>query len=202
VSSVLPPSVESLVAELSRLPTIGRKSAQRLAFHVIKNTPPMAQKLANALQRVAEHVKLCPQCFFLTEGECCSLCGDNTRNMEIICVVEEPFDVVAFEKAGVYKGLYHVLHGRLSPLHGILPEHLKISELLHRVEKTPGIEEIIIATSPTVDGDATALYLAEKLRFYPCKVTRIGVGVAMGSTLELADELTLRHALERRRSIE
>ncbi len=203
MNSILPQTLERLIEELSRLPTIGRKTAQRLAFHIIRHSPPMAENLASAMTEAGARIRPCQQCFFLAEDELCSICKDQRRRPDIVCVVEDPFDVVAFEKAGAYDGLYHVLQGRISPLHGVMPEDLTISSLLERVAKAqPSIEEVILATSPTVDGDATALYLAEQLRGFRCRVTRIGVGVAIGSSLELADELTLRHALERRQDVE
>jgi recombination protein RecR len=203
VNTILPPSLEKLVNELSRLPTIGRKSAQRLAFYILRHSPPLAGDLADALVQATTRIRDCQQCFFPAEDELCPVCTDTRRNRSLICVVEDPFDVLAFEKAGAYNGLYHVLQGRISPLHGVMPEDLRIDQLVERVRSaTPPIEEVIIATSPTVDGDATALYLAEKLRSLSCRITRIGVGVAIGSSLDLADELTLRHALERRRELE
>ncbi len=203
LKSLLPESLERLIAELTRLPTIGRKSAQRLAFHILRHSPPLAQELSSALEEAAARLRPCRQCYFLAEAELCPLCSDPQRNSSQICVVEEPFDVVAFEKAGTYRGLYHVLQGRISPLQGVMPEDLTIEALVKRIkEASPSVDEVIIATTPTVDGDATALYLAEQLRNLSCRLSRIGVGVAMGSSLDLADELTLRHALERRREIE
>ncbi|MGB9690673.1 MAG: recombination mediator RecR [Candidatus Sumerlaeaceae bacterium] len=203
MSTLLPQSLEKLVEELSRLPTIGKKTAQRLAFHIVRHSPPMAQNLAGALNEVGARVRACRQCGFLAEDELCCICTDPRRRTTTICVVEEPFDVVAFEKAGAYDGLYHVLQGRISPLHGLMPENLTIAQLLQRVAKAePKVEEVILATSPTVDGDATALYVAEQLRARNCRITRIGVGVSIGSSLELTDELTLRHALERRQELD
>jgi recombination protein RecR len=203
VSEILPTSLEKLIEELSRLPTIGRKTAQRLAFYILQHSPPMAEELATAIARAGATVRPCRQCYFLAEGELCSICRDDRRDPTMLCVVEEPFDVVAFEKSGAYRGRYHVLQGRISPLHGIMPENLTIAPLMERLERAqPPVAEVIIATSPTVDGDATALYLAEQLKRFPCRVSRIGVGVAIGSSLELADELTLKHALERRQEIQ
>lgn len=202
MTTILPESMEKLIVELSRLPTIGRKTAQRLAFHIAKHSPAMARDLARALEQVAQSLHWCRNCFFLAERELCSICSDPMRNPRVVCVVEDPYDVVAFEKAKAFSGLYHVLHGRISPLHGVMPEDLNIDALVARVQAAPTpIEEVIIATSPTVDGDATALFLGEKLRPFGCRMTRIGVGVSIGSSLELADELTLKHALERRREL-
>lgn len=202
MASILPDSLEKLIEQLSRLPTIGKKTAQRLAFFILHHSPPMAEELAGAISRAGARVRPCRQCFFLAEEEICAICRSPQRDATILCIVEEPFDVVAFEKTGTFHGLYHVLQGRISPLHGILPENLTIAPLVERIKKAaPPVREVIIATSPTVDGDATALYLAEKLRPFGCRITRIGVGIAIGSSLELADELTLRHALERRQEI-
>lgn len=203
MKSLLPESLERLIGELIRLPTIGRKSAQRLAFYILRHSPPLAQELSSALEQAAARVRPCRQCYFLAEAELCPLCTDPQRDPSQICVVEDAFDVIAFEKAGTYRGLYHVLEGRISPLQGVMPENLTIEALVRRLKEAPQpVMEVIIATTPTVDGDATALYLAEQLRNLGCRLTRIGVGVAMGSSLDLADELTLRHALERRRDIE
>lgn len=203
MSSLLPETVERLIHELSRLPTIGRKSAQRLAFHLLRAPADHAQALAEALEKLHRTVKLCEQCFFLTETQRCAICEDPTRDATLLCVVEEPTDVLAFEKAGVYKGLYHVLHGKLSPLHGIMPENLRIKELTERLERAnPPVRELILALSPTVDGDATALYVANAVSGKVAKITRLGVGLSIGSSLEYADELTLQRALESRRTFE
>lgn len=199
MATILPESLEKLIEQLSRLPTIGRKTAQRLAFYILHHSPPMAEELASAISRAGTRVRPCRQCFFLAEDELCAICKRPQRDATVLCIVEEPFDVVAFEKTESFQGLYHVLQGRISPLHGVLPENLTISSLVERIKNaSPPVREVIIATSPTVDGDATALYLAEKLRPFGCRITRIGVGIAIGSSLELADEVTLKHALERR----
>ncbi|MCX7625549.1 MAG: recombination mediator RecR [Candidatus Sumerlaeaceae bacterium] len=202
MTAILPESLEKLIEQLSRLPTIGRKTAQRLAFFIIQHSPPMAEELAGAISRAGARVRPCRQCFFLAEEDVCAICKAPQRDASVLCIVEESFDVVAFERTGTFRGLYHVLQGKISPLHGVMPESLTIAPLLERMRNAvPPIREVILATSPTVDGDATALYLAEKLRPFGCRMTRIGVGVAIGSSLELADELTLKHALERRQEI-
>jgi len=195
-----PKALEALIHELSRLPTVGRKSAQRLAFHLLKADPAQAGNLAGALEGLHAGVHFCKQCFFLAESDLCSICADARRDSSIICVVEEPVDVVAFERSGTYRGLFHVLLGRLSPLHGVMPEDLKIDELMSRLGNAEHpVEEVILATNPSVDGDATALYLHKMIERRGIKTTRLGLGVPMGSNLEYADELTLQKALEGRR---
>lgn len=198
----LPEPLERLVHELSRLPTIGRKSAQRLAFHILKSPDEQALALAVALQDVKSRIRFCSHCFFITERELCSICSDSRRDRSVICVVEEPLDVVAFEKSGSYLGLYHVLLGRLSPIHGVFPENLKLAELMVRLRaEDAGVGEVIIATNPNADGDATALLLSRQIEPLGIRVTRLGVGLSIGSSLEFADELTLRKALESRREL-
>lgn len=195
-----PAALRSLIHELSRLPTIGHKSAQRLALHLLKTNPEQAQQLAHALENLHSGVHFCKRCFFLAEGDLCSICLDPRRDPTAICVVEEPTDVIAFEKSGAFRGRYHVLLGRLSPLHGIMPENLKIQELMARLEGDEHeVRELILAMNPSVDGDATALYLQKLLAGKDIKVTRLGVGMPMGGTLEYADELTLQKAFEARR---
>lgn len=195
-----PKALQSLIHELSRLPTVGRKSAQRLALHLLKAHEDQAQALAQALAGLHAGVQFCQQCFFLSEGELCGICGDQRRDKTVICVVEEPADVIAFERSGTFRGVYHVLLGRLSPLQGVMPDDLKIQELLNRVaDAEEPVEEIILATNPSVDGDATAMYLHKVLAKYDVRTTRLGLGVPMGSSLEYADELTLQKAMEGRR---
>ncbi len=200
MSEEFPKALESLIHELSRLPTVGRKSAQRLALHLLKADQAQAEKLANALAGLHSGVRFCRQCFFLAESDLCAICKDVRRDPTAICVVEEPADVIAFERSAFFRGHYHVLLGRLSPLQGVMPEDLKIDELLRRVDK-PGAEisEVILATNPSVDGDATALYLHKMLERRGIKTSRLGLGVPMGSSLEYIDELTLQKALEGRR---
>lgn len=200
MSEHFPKPLELLIHELSRLPTIGRKSAQRLALHLLKSDQSQAQALADALVGLHRGVRFCSRCYFLAEAELCAICQDQRRDQSVICVVEEPVDVVAFERSGSFRGLYHVLLGRLSPLQGVMPEDLKIQELLDRVSDPAGeTAEVILATNPSVDGDATALYLHKILEKRGIKTTRLGLGVSMGSSLEYVDELTIQKALEGRR---
>jgi recombination protein RecR len=197
-----PESIERLIAELSHLPTIGRKSAQRLAFHLLKAPPERCYALARALQDLRDRVRLCSRCFYVTEAEVCTICSDAGRDHSLICVVEEPVDVAAFEKSGTYGGVYHCLLGLLSPLQGVTPDDLKIEDLMKRIghSETP-VREVIIATNPNVDGDATALYLAQLIEPLGIRVTRLGLGMPIGGSLEYTDELTLRKALESRREL-
>jgi recombination protein RecR len=197
----LPPSMESLIAELVKLPTIGRKSAQRLAFHLLRRERDDALALARAIGRMHERVRFCERCGSVAEAQLCAVCSDPARDRSIICVVEEVTDVVAFERGGSYRGLYHVLGGCLSPLHGVTPERLSIEPLLARLREGV-VREIVVATNPSVDGEATALYLAKLARPLGVRVTRIGVGIPIGSTVEFADQVTVQKALEGRREIE
>ncbi|MGI8906903.1 MAG: recombination mediator RecR [Candidatus Sumerlaeaceae bacterium] len=197
-----PEPLERLIHELSRLPTIGRKSAQRLAFQLLKSPAEQPQRLADALHHLHERVHFCRQCFYITEEELCAICRNPDRDGSQICVVEEPMDVASFERTGSYRGFYHVLLGRLSPLQGVMPEDLKIGELMNRVERANGeVREVILATNPNVDGDATALYISRMLEPRGISITRLGLGLPMGSSLEYADELTLQKALETRKSV-
>ena len=198
----LPEPLERLINELSKLPTIGRKSAQRLAFHILKGPADRAGALARVLAELHEQVGFCPACFFISDGGQCAVCADARRDRSLVCVVEEPMDVVAFERSGTYSGLYHVLLGHLSPLHGVTPDDLRIGELMERLEGAdPAVAEVIIATNPNVDGDATALYLARMIEERGIRCTRLGLGLSVGSSLEFADELTLRRAMEGRRGV-
>ncbi len=193
--------METLIAELVKLPTIGRKSAQRLAFHLLRTRREDALALARAIERMRESVRFCTQCGNIAEAERCAICSDLSRDPSIICVVEEVTDLVAFERPGTFRGLYHVLGGCLSPLHGVTPEKLSIAPLIERL-RSGGVREIIIATNPSVDGEATALYLAKLTRPLGVRATRIGMGIPIGSSVEFADEITVQKALEGRREIE
>lgn len=195
-----PEALERTITELSRLPTIGRRSAQRLAFHLLKVPPDQVSAMAGALSDLRSRVRFCRQCFYVTEEELCHICRDERRDLSRIVVVEEPADVAALEKADTFRGRYHVLLGHLSPLHGIGPESLKISELMKRL-KSGGVEEVILATNPTVDGDATALYLSRLIQPLNIRVTKLGLGLPIGGSLEYADELTLEKAFESRRNL-
>ena len=197
-----PRALERVIRELSRLPTIGRRSAQRLAFHLLKSPPSDAWQLADAIAALHTGVAFCPQCFFLSEGGACAVCTDPSRDQRLICVVEEPQDAAALEKSGSYSGLYHVLMGRLSPIQGVTPEDLRIRELMARLEAQPQtVEEVILATNPNVDGDATALYLHRLIEPLGLRVTRLGLGLSTGSSLDSSDELTLQRAFEGRRTL-
>ncbi|MCX7020526.1 MAG: recombination mediator RecR [bacterium] len=197
-----PEPLERLINELSRLPTIGRKSAQRLAFYILKCPREQPLALARALEQLHERLGFCPRCFYIATGELCSICADPGRDASQLCVVEEPQDVAAFDKPGAYKGLYHVLLGRLSPLQGVTPEDLKINELLTRIKDPMSrVQEVILATNPNVDGDATALYLSRLIEPLGIRTTRLGLGLSIGSSIEYADELTIRKAFEGRREL-
>ena len=192
--------VERLITELSKLPSIGPKSAQRIAFHIVRSRPDDARALADALREVKERIRPCRRCFNLTEGEECEICTDLRRDASVICAVEDPYDIGPIERTGEYRGLYHVLGGALSPLDGIEPEDLRIAELVERVEKE-GTKEIVIATNPNTTGEATALFIAQELKDTPVKVTALASGLPVGGDLEYADEVTLGRAFAGRREI-
>lgn len=191
------PSITKLIDELTKLPTIGPKTAQRLAFYILKTSDAEVKRLAEAIVEVKEKIKNCSLCYNITEDEPCSICQDIKRNKKIICVVEQASDIIAIEKAKEYKGNYHVLGGAISPLDGITPEHLRIKELVKRIEDNQ-VEEIIIATNPNVEGETTALYLTKLLKPLGLKLTRIAYGIPVGGDLEYADEVTLSKALKGR----
>ncbi len=192
--------VERLIAELSKLPTIGPKSAQRIAFHVVRERPDNARALAEALREVKERIKPCRRCFNLTEAEECDICRDTRRDSSVICVVEDPYDIGPIERTGEYRGLYHVLGGALSPLDGIEPEDLRIAELVDRVGKEQ-VKEVVVATNPNTTGEATALFIAQELKDMPVRVTALASGLPVGGDLEYADEVTLGRAFAGRREI-
>jgi recombination protein RecR len=196
---VLSPSVDNLVAQLTRLPGIGSRTAQRLAFHLLSTQKDEALALASAIAEVKERVRFCRECGNLTEEELCSICLDSRRDRTVVCVVEQPVDVISLERTHEYRGLYHVLGGSLSPLDGVEPEHLRIDELLQRVAQGE-IREVVLATNPNMTGEATAAYLADRLRDR-ATVTRLASGLPVGGDLEYADEVTLGRALAGRREI-
>jgi recombination protein RecR len=193
--------VQALIDELGRLPGVGPKSAQRIAFHLLKVSPDDANRLAEAIREAKQKVRFCERCFNFADATLCPICADDRRDPTIVCVVEESRDIVAIERTGEFRGRYHVLLGAMSPLEGIGPEQLKIRELLSRI--TPeGIQEVIVCTNPNTEGEVTAMYLARMLKPLGLKVTRIASGLPVGGDLEYADELTLGRALEGRRTIE
>lgn len=189
-----------LIEELSKMPTVGPKTAQRLAFYILKMASEDAAKLSQAILDAKAQIRHCSICFHITDVDPCAICTGVTRSHSTICVVEDPRDVLAMERTREYKGLYHVLHGAISPLDGIGPDDLRIAELLRRVQSGQ-VEEIIIATNPRVEGEATAIYLAKILKPLGLKVTRIAHGLPVGADLEYADEVTLARALEGRREM-
>ena len=195
-----PESLARLIDELQRLPGVGPKGAQRLAFHILRTPREDADRLCDAIRDVKERVTYCSICHNITDVDPCAFCRDQARDHRTICVVEEPQNVGAIEKTRDFKGVYHVLMGALSPLHGVGPEELKIKDLLARVQ-AGGVEEIILATNPTVEGEATAMYLARLLKPLGVRVTRIATGVPVGSDLEYADEVTMHKAMEGRREV-
>ncbi|MCL4477163.1 MAG: recombination mediator RecR [Nitrospirae bacterium] len=192
--------IENLINELTRLPGIGRKTAQRLAFFILTMPEDEAKAIAKAISEVKERARFCSQCFNITDAEVCEICRDEQRDKKKICVVEEPSNILVIERARFFNGLYHVLLGSLSPIDGITPEKLKIDELVHRVQAN-GVDEVIIATNPNTKGEITAQYIRECFNGHPVKVTRIAYGLPMGSDIEFADEVTLSKALEGRRQM-
>ncbi len=193
------PPLEALVEKFESLPGIGHKNAQRLAYHVLDMTKEEAEEFAHAIVESHEKIHYCPVCCNLTDAELCPVCRNDLRDKSVICVVEEPRDVFALERAGEYGGLYHVLHGAISPLSGIGPDQLKIKELLARIGD--GVDEVIMATNPTVEGEATAMYISRLLKPLGVRVTRLAYGIPVGGDLEYADEVTLQRAMEGRQEL-
>jgi len=199
--SVYAAPVQVLIDELGRLPGIGPKSAQRVAFHLLKIPAEDAKRLAHAIIDAKERVSWCRRCFNISEGELCAFCSDDKRDSSLLCVVEDPRDIVAVERTAEFRGRYHVLQGAISPIEGIGPEQLRIRELLARIADE-GVEEVILATNPNIEGEATAMYLARLLKSVELKVTRIASGLPVGGDLEYADEITLGRAIEGRREVD
>lgn len=193
-------AIDDLAAELARLPGIGRKTALRLTYHLLKQAPEQSRRLADALVTLAERVRPCARCFNLTEEEVCGICRDPRRDQSVLCAVEEASDIGAIERTGEYRGLYHVLGGRLSPLDGVGPEDLTIQQLARRLEEGT-VREVIIATNPSLEGEATALYLQRQLGRQGLAVTRIARGLPVGGDLEYADGVTIAQALAARREM-
>jgi recombination protein RecR len=189
-----------LIDELKKLPGVGAKSAQRLAFHILRSSDEDAEGLAQAVRDVKANLRLCSVCNNITDVDPCAYCTSPTRNQRLVCVVEEPTNIVAIEKTKHFNGAFHVLHGAISPLHGIGPDQLRISNLLARVE-SGNVDEVILATNPTVEGEATAVYLSQQLKPAGVKVTRIAMGIPVGSDIEYTDEITMLKAMEGRREL-
>lgn len=198
--SRFPEPMARLIDELKKLPGVGSKSAQRLAFHILRSSDDDADALSAAIQEVKASLRLCSVCNNITDVDPCVYCSSATRNQRIICVVEEPTNIASVEKTRHYNGVYHVLHGAISPIHGVGPEQLRISNLLKRVDDGQA-DEIILATNPTVEGEATATYLSGQLRRIGVRVTRIATGIPAGSDIEYADEITMLKAMEGRREL-
>ena len=193
------PAVENLITQLARLPGIGRRTAQRLAFYILRSTPDQALALADAIREVKEKIGFCEECFNLAEGPLCQICQDARRDRTVICVVEDPSDIVAMERTHEFRGVYHVLGGALSPIDGVDPEDLRVAELFERVKRNAATE-VVLATNPTMTGEATAVYIADRLRG-TSKVTRLASGLPVGGDLEYADEVTLGRAFAGRRDM-
>jgi len=189
-----------LIDELKKLPGVGSKSAQRLAFHILRSSDGDAEALATAVRDVKANLRLCSICNNITDVDPCVYCSSPTRNQRLVCVVEEPTNIAAIEKTKHFNGAYHVLHGSLSPLHGVGPEQLRISNLMRRVE-SGDVDEVIIATNPTIEGEATATYLSQQLKRQGLRVTRIAMGIPVGSDIEYTDEITMLKAMEGRREL-
>jgi len=194
-----PPSLIRLIKHLSKLPGIGEKTAARLAMHILRSSDEDAKALSESIREVKNKIRFCSNCFGLSEATPCRICLNNNRDHTIVCVVEQPSDLAALERSGAFKGVYHVLHGALSPMNGIGPDDLRVKELIERVIQG-NIKEVALATNTNVEGESTASYLAQLLKGYPVRVTRIATGVPVGGDLKYLDEVTLRRAMERRES--
>jgi recombination protein RecR len=198
--SYYPSSVLNLIKSIARLPGIGEKTAERLAMHILHSSQKEAEQLARSIMEVKDKTKLCSMCFALSDKDVCDICGNSSRKAALLCVVEQPADMVAIEKSGAYNGLYHILTGVLSPIDGVGPDDIKIKELFSRLDGGQ-IKEVVLATSTTVEGESTASYLAERLGKYPVKVTRIASGIPMGGDLKYIDQVTLKRAMETRHDV-
>ncbi|MBW1726052.1 MAG: recombination protein RecR [Deltaproteobacteria bacterium] len=195
-----PPSILKLIKSLSRLPGIGEKTAERLAMHILRAPRSDAERLSSNIIEVKNKIKLCSICFGLSDSDICNICSDRTRTPSILCVVEQPADMVAIEKSGAFTGLYHILEGVLSPMDGIGPDNIRIKELISRIAQGE-IKEVVLATSTNVEGEATAAYIAERIENYSIKVTRIASGVPIGGDLKYVDQVTLKKAMETRHAV-
>jgi len=195
-----PPSILKLIKSLSRLPGIGEKTAERLAMHILRAPRSEAEQLSSSIIEVKDKIRLCSVCFGLSDTDICNICSDRTRTPSILCVVEQPADMVAIEKSGAFTGLYHILEGVLSPMNGIGPDNIRIKELISRIAQGE-IKEIVLATSTNVEGEVTAAYIAERIENYRIKVTRIASGVPIGGDLKYVDPVTLKKAMETRHAV-
>lgn len=198
--SYYPESVRELIKNLSKLPGIGEKTADRLAMHILRAPRREADRLAHSIMEVKEKIRLCAMCFSLSDAEICNICRDRNRDFSILCVVEQPADMVAIEKSGAFTGLYHILEGALSPMDGVGPDNIRIKELISRIAQGK-IQEAVLATSTNIEGESTAAYIAELLGNYPVKVTRIASGVPIGGDLKYVDQVTLKTAMKSRHPI-
>ncbi len=195
-----PSSLLKLIKNLSRLPGIGEKTAERLAMHILRASTKEAEELSHSIKEIKEKIRLCSRCFALSDSDVCNICSDHTRSSEVLCVVEQPADMVAIEKSGSYTGMYHILQGVLSPMSGIGPENIRIRELILKIAEG-NVKEVVLATSTNVEGEATAAYIAERLESYQIKITRIASGVPMGGDLKYVDMVTLKRAMDGRQAI-
>ncbi|MBW2573493.1 MAG: recombination protein RecR [Deltaproteobacteria bacterium] len=198
--SYYPESIRKLIKNLSKLPGIGEKTADRLAMHILRAPRREADHLAHSIMEVKEKIRLCTMCFSLSDAEICNICRDRNRNSSILCVVEQPADMVAIEKSGAFTGLYHILEGVLSPMDGVGPDNIRIKELISRIAQGK-IQEVVLATSTNIEGESTADYIAQRLGNYPVKVTRIASGVPIGGDLKYVDQVTLKTAMKSRHPI-
>jgi recombination protein RecR len=199
--SFYPLPILNLIRNISRLPGVGEKTAERLAMHILRTPRREAEQLARSIMEMKDKIKLCSTCYALSDSHICNVCSDQTRSAAILCVVEQPADMVAIEKSGSYKGLYHILQGVLSPMNGVGPDKIRIKELVLRIEKNM-IKEVVLATGTNVEGEATASYIAQLLNKYPVKITRIASGVPMGGDLKYVDQVTLKRAMETRHTVD
>ena len=199
--SFYPSPILNLIRNITGLPGIGEKTAERLAMHILRTPRREAEQLARSILEMKDKIKLCSTCYALSDSHICNICSDQTRSADILCVVEQPADMVAIEKSGSYKGLYHILQGVLSPMNGVSPDKIRIKELVSRIEENR-IKEVVLATGTNVEGEATASYIAQLLNKYPVKVTRIASGVPMGGDLKYVDQVTLKRAMDTRHAVD
>ena len=195
-----PPSILNVIKNIAKLPGIGEKTAERLALHILRSPRIEVEKLSNSIIAAKDNIRLCKKCFGLSDNEICQICSNPARDDALLCVVEQPADMVAMEKSGAFNGRYHILSGVLSPMNGVGPEDIRLGELIAKIERGR-VKEVVLATSTTVEGEATAAYIKERLDQYPLKVTRIASGVPIGGDLKYVDQVTLKKAMERRHDI-